>query len=90
MHLNQEISPVPLFLQQMNERIPQPAKDQAILPVDNVGMEINTSQLPEDLNHALGSGGEDVNEQRLHRTLPDKAMPTPSHFPTHWFTTTST
>ena len=89
MHLHWEISPVPLFLQRMNERVPQPAKDQAILPVDIVEMEINTSHLPEELNHAVESGAEDLNGQGLHRTLPDKAMPTPSHLPTYWFTTTS-
>lgn len=81
MHLHQEVSPVRPFLQRMNERLPQPAKDQAILLVDVVGLEINTCCLPEDLAYALGFGGEDLNGQELDMTLPDKAMPTPSHPP---------
>jgi hypothetical protein len=73
----------------MKERFPQPAKDQSILPVDVVGMEINTCCLPEDLDYALGFGGEDLNWQGLNMTLPDKAMPTPSQFPSCWFVMTS-
>jgi len=69
----------------MNERLPQPAKDQAILPVDVVWMEINTFCLPEDLDYALGFGG----EEGLDMTLPDKAKTTPSHLPCYRFAMTS-
>jgi hypothetical protein len=73
----------------MNERLPQPAEDQAILPVDVFGLEINTRCLPEDLVYVLGFGGEDLNRQGLDMALPDKAMPTPSHLPSYRFATTS-
>lgn len=73
----------------MNDRLPQSAGDQAILPVDVVGLQINTCCLPEDLDYALGFGGEDLNGQGLDMTLPDKAMPTPSHIPSYRFATTS-
>jgi hypothetical protein len=73
----------------MNERLSQLAKDQAVLPVDVVGMENNTCCLPEDLDCVLGCGGEDLNGQGLDMTLPDKAMPTPSHLRSYRFTKTS-
>jgi len=88
-HLHQEVSPVRLFLQRMNDRLPQSARDQAILLVDVTGLEINTCCLPKDLDYALGFGGEDLNGQGLDMTLPYKAMPTPSHLPSYRFATTS-